>query len=867
MLGVLLARAASASAQVTARAASADPRAAVQPLLSDPETRWSFGPLAFESAPVVAGASVLAAGRDATGRRALVVLDGASGRVLARTLFASAAPLAVCASGERVAVRTAPDRVDLFRLRRGRLFAERSFAHAQSVSPASLVGEELLLREGDELACYDLGRREPVWRARVPGAFHGAPVARGAAVFAGWYDASGAAHLAWIERTSGRVLGDAVLGRHRDGCAPLDRDALALVAHATSVFVELARGIPSTSGLELGWARVAFDGTSLGTPTLHDFLAEPLETADGWVAPERTRAGAARWVLVRRGLEPSGGRERAVELAAPEHHAWLSACTTAASRAGDVLYLGTCAADARSLQVLWRRELQPAFRPVPVDGGLLVVEGAELHLLGSEPPAPDVARERARERVATEERGLGEQLARIASQALRTGDGELAARLVVEAEALGATGRTLALVQAEAERMQPAQASDARVRQRRAALLVEEHTARERLPQALAEGARATSDARLARAFLAELFARAPEHPAGLAELRRFLPADAPLVSAQARGWLGFLELAALRPIDLVGAPEASQPPSAEQRRIESERAGWRADVLGYHSERLLVVTAGAPPDAVARTLHWGELVCDVLEQVFGGSRAAAGRLELVLYPTRAEYLAHSDSDLGGLESVLGFTAGHFDLGSQLSRLFLPPEDEDGARLRCVSAHELAHHWLATRSRFGPPRATNATSGFWIVEAIATWAEELRLDPERRSWSTDPARAASLDTLANAGARDLVPWTTLLAGSFDDYCKLETRTTCTLSLDWQLGAQAPRSPLQLFYAQGGALAHYLYEADGGANRALLLQAVEAYYGGTPLDVAARLGVSPEELGARACTWARGRTKATPERSQ
>jgi hypothetical protein len=72
---------AGARAQGPAASASA-PRDAVLPLLAEPEVRWSFGPLAFESAPELADGRVLAGGRDATGRRALVVLDEHSGRML-----------------------------------------------------------------------------------------------------------------------------------------------------------------------------------------------------------------------------------------------------------------------------------------------------------------------------------------------------------------------------------------------------------------------------------------------------------------------------------------------------------------------------------------------------------------------------------------------------------------------------------------------------------------------------------------------------------------------------------------------------------------------------------------------------------------
>jgi hypothetical protein len=191
-----------------------------------------------------------------------------------------------------------------------------------------------------------------------------------------------------------------------------------------------------------------------------------------------------------------------------------------------------------------------------------------------------------------------------------------------------------------------------------------------------------------------------------------------------------------------------------------------------------------------------------------------------------------------------------------VSRLFLPGEDEHDARLLAVAAHELTHHWLAMRSRFGPPRAARETPGFWIVEGIATWVEELAFDGTPRLARAREG-APSLDTVANAAPADLVPWSALLAASFESFCALETRPTCLLHLDWQLGARAPRSPMQLFYAQGAALAHWLASAEGGRNRALLLRAVEAYYRGAPVDVARELGLGPDELGTRVRDWARG----------
>lgn len=835
------------------RAHAQAPRA----LCAEPEVRWSFGPLAFESAPLLLEGHVLANGRDATGRRALVVLDASSGRVLSRTLFAATSELVPATSGARVALRSAAQRIDVLRLRAARLVSERSLTHASSLSAPQFLtsalggGDDLLLRQGPELARYALERSAPRWTARVPGAFAGTPAARGRQVFGAWYDGTGAAHLARLDGESGEVQADVLLGRHRDGRVPEENEPVALFAGEHDVFLQLAHGLPSSGGGELAWVRVPLEGERFGEVTLHDYAAMPFTTDDGWVAPEHSGSGV-RWLLARL-VE---GRERVIELAAPTHHAWLSACVTPAAGAGDVLYLGPCAADARTLQVLWKRAAAPRFAPVPALDGLLVIEGDQLRLLSSSGPVADPAERAVRELVTREERALGERLLQLGAQALRGNDAELAQGYALEAEGLGAGGRMLELLRGQLERAGAAPGTVAVDPRRRTALLGEEQAARAALPESLATAARAARDLGEKQALLAELFRHAPEHAGGLLELARLLPRGASVAPGEARAWLEFLALGGERPFELLDVPSGDTL-RAEQQRLKGERESWRPDARGFQSERLLVVTAGARPDAVARTLRSGELVCDVLEELFGGARGAAGRLELVLYPTREEYLAHSGTDLGGLESVLGFTAGHFDLQSQVSRLFLPGEDEESSRLLAVSAHELTHHWLAVRSRFGPPRAEKSTPGFWIVEAIATWVEELELDVEQRSWRTRALRAPSLDSVRNARAGELLGWSALLSMPFEQYTRLETRATCTLSLDWQLGSQAPRGPMQLFYAQGAALAHYLYESDGGAHRALLFQAVEAFYAGKPLDVAQALGVSAEELGERVRGFARG----------
>ncbi len=820
----------------------------------EPVVEWSFGGLEIEGEPRVERERVVLAGRDPTGRRALCVLDLASGHLQARALFAADAPLEPALAGERIAIRAGPARVEVLQLRGSRLVSARSFQHRSSVSAPLLSGDELYLREGDELVRHDLGRRESTWRAQVQGAFRGAPVLSGERLFCAWFEPSGLAHVAELERAGGGLRADVVLGTC--DASPGEAEPLELVVHAENLFAALPRPLAATSGQAFPWARVPLEEHGFGGPvSLHAFVAPPLEIPGGWIAPERPPDDAGvRWLCVRR--ERDG--ERAIELASPAHHRWLSAVTAPGSRAGETVHLGPSAARLATFELLWRRAAAPEFRPVPAAGGrLLVVEDGLLGSLAQPRPEPAPAEVRAAETARELEHRLAEQLAQLATKALRSGDLALAERLVLEAEAGRARGRGPALARSELDRLSASPRAPVLDPRKRSAVLEEERSIRARVPDALCDVARASREPELCRAYLRQLFTRQPEHGRGLEILGALLPANASALSGSASAWLDFLDVSARLPIEIVAPPPPGPGTRRAEGRLAEERERWRADALGFRSPRLFVVSAAASPGAIARALETGELVCDVLEETFGRAAGAEREpLELVLYPTREEYLEHSGRDLGGLERVLGWTAGHFDLQGNVSRMYLPEDDLEHARLLGVYAHELAHHWLSARSSFGPPRAKPQTGGFWITEAIATWAEELALDPRRGTWSAENARAPSLDTLAGAEESELLPWSSFLALSGDEFQRLDNRPSCSLELAWQLGARADRSPLQLAYAQGGALAHWLFRGEGGARRELLLRAVESFYRGEAADLPGILGLSPQELGARVQAFAR-----------
>jgi hypothetical protein len=799
---------------------------------------WSFSGVTLEGPPLAAGAHVLVHGREASGRRALVALEPESGRVLARTLFSASASLDPVASGERVLVRAGPGRLELLRWRGVRFVVERSFQSAQTLSRPAFEGEELYLRQGDALVRHDLARREPSWSTPAELLVRGAPALCGEDVFALAYDARGEAQLCRFARTDGRLLERVALGSHADGL-PAEGASARIYAHPEQVFVELPAPVRGRGGGEYVWTRVPREAR-FGAPTLHHFAAEPLARGAGWVAPLRESSGVC-WIRAPENQE----------LAGPEHHAWLAQATAPAAAADDVLYLGPCAAEENTHLVLWRRADPPDFAPLPLAGRLLVVERGILRCLAG-PEAPrEAAGALARERAQEAEAALAQRLLELGGQALRARDDELASAWIDEAEALGAQGRALEVARAELERSRTAPQRAQPDARRLATLRTEEARVREALLTRLLDDAR-SARASERRALLAELFARAPRHEGGQALLAALLPAGAALAPGEAGTWLDYLRVSERLALDFTTDAAA---PLARETRLAAERAAWRADVALFTSPQIALVTAGTEPGHVAEALRSGEHVVSFLEQIFGAPRAGSQRLDVLLYPTREEYLAASAGGNGGFEGSLEWTGGHFDLGASVSRLFVSDDAAQRARLAEVQAHELTHHWLAMRSSLGPVRASAETSGYWIVEGIALWVEERVFDSERGLSVERRTQADSLDTLAAMGA-PLLPWPQLCALSYEDYRALETRPTAELPLAWRLGMRTARSPMHFFYAQAGGLAHFLWEAEDGAYRSLLIEAVRAYYAGTPLDIARATGLAPAELGARVLAFAR-----------
>ena len=832
-----------------------------RPIRRAPVEAWSVTTRGrIDGEPRVFDGEVVLSVEEGPGRRAVQVLELATGRTLLHQVLPASTPLEPTPWMDRLCLRPAQDRVDVYRVRTGRLFLLRSIRAERSISSPVLLEGELYLRVDDELRRYDLDRNDPLWTASVEGVVRGTPAVRGAGVFALCYDARGNAQVASFARPTGQLVALVPIGHH-GGEVPDAREPAALAVLPDSVFVAYPRPVRATEGLELDHARVSRAGLALdaGNASLGRQLMLPTEWRDAWLVLEDTEAGA-RWITARH--EKEGVRLSV--LADSANHAELLAARTPATHTGDVVYFGGLAGDLSTGDVLWKRASAPLLRPVAADGMLLVVERESTLTALREPERPrssadaqaDEADDAARAKVA-------EGYALLAYQSLRLGDADLTRHMVSEAVRRGARGRTLDQARDGLERIASGRPSGADPR-RIEALRAEERLLLEKPEQELVALARAARDGALQRALLRRVFEHDPVQREAAELVLARIPRDAPVVTAESGArefdplrWLDFLDVVAETPVRFY-RDDPRTPAKSVTREIEllrSEASGWRADLAGHRSERLYILAGPGRPGAVARCLEVGELVCDLLEEVFAAEdHASAEPMTLLLFESQAEYVEQSRRGRSAPEEALGWTAGHYSSAENLSRVFVPGDDAALDELLGTYAHEMTHHWLATRAPFAS-RVSDPTLPYWIVEGFATMVEEFRLDARAGTWESENPRAHSLDVVANARPEDLLPWSTVLTMSQREFSQLSSEADTSVGLEWKLGLRASLSKVQLFYAQAGAVCHLLFARP--ETRVELVRFVESWYrqDRVALDARTTLG-DLQELGKRVREHAR-----------
>jgi hypothetical protein len=236
-------------------------------------------------------------------------------------------------------------------------------------------------------------------------------------------------------------------------------------------------------------------------------------------------------------------------------------------------------------------------------------------------------------------------------------------------------------------------------------------------------------------------------------------------------------------------------------------------------------------------------------------------RLTLHLFESKDDYLiaAGGPGEAGrGLEA----TAGHFDPGANVSRIFLPSGPEAFDEVAGTYAHELTHHWVFTRCPLFKPselaRRPTLTPGFWIVEGIADFLGEGRYDVRRFDAELFNPRSLSLDLVANAAPDQLIPWERLFTLTQADFHHLDGKTTFVIPTRWRLGWLQQPTQVSMFYAQSAAVCHYLYGTWHGKSRDVLRTLVADYYTGrtTPDHVLEHTRMTPELLGKTVRDYAR-----------
>ena len=401
----------------------------------------------------------------------------------------------------------------MYRLSDRRLQLARSLRAAGPVSPPLLYEKELYLREAGELVRYDLDRNEPVWRTSVKGSFRGRPSLLGDHVYAVWYESNGYAHLSSLRRSDGKVVDD-IRFAHHGGAVPAADSDVEIFVLADEVFLHLPLPIATEGGSSYFTARIDRRGPrfpSARATSLHGFRVPPVQwsggpSGEGWIVLDQDAERGARWMAA----TAEGQHTRSVALASTTNHPELLGATAPAARAGDVLYLDDLGVSAEDFQVLWKSERRPRFRPIPLDEGVLLVQGRD-QLVSLRPPVPtsDPAGVEVSRVVARLEQELAEGRAALALSAARAGDGEMARALVARAAAGNASERSLNAARDAIDRLAQG-ASRRNVRQLRPTLEGNERALEEALHDKLAARARGTANGALQRAFPARVARASP---------------------------------------------------------------------------------------------------------------------------------------------------------------------------------------------------------------------------------------------------------------------------------------------------------------------------------------------------------------------
>lgn len=366
------------------------------------------------------------------------------------------------------------------------------------------------------------------------------------------------------------------------------------------------------------------------------------------------------------------------------------------------------------------------------------------------------------------------------------------------------------------------------------------------------------------------LLAHHPKHmPTGRA-IAELLPKEIRPPMHKARHGLDYLEF--LQAVDDIGVKYVFDPDSGPEeldiarRKLGTARIShvWgRKDLLGFRSPHMLLITPVRDLGILHRLLRRAEAVNDALDSMFAelpALREGDEMMMVYLFESQEEYQALGENlRFRGLSPIHALSGGMFFALDRTSRFFMPKGLNPMDRLLAVLTHELTHHWIFTRCpAFTVEQAVAGfrevdRNGHWVVEGFASFVEELLFDQSGVPYSTDNPRADHLDLVANAPGGTLIVWPRLFGLNARGAQTLGKEPNAEVPISWRQNTSRRVSEWGMFYAQSAAACHYLFTAQDGKYRAMLLKYVADYYAGRTgeLDVAKAFGVDAGALG-RAC---------------
>lgn len=387
------------------------------------------------------------------------------------------------------------------------------------------------------------------------------------------------------------------------------------------------------------------------------------------------------------------------------------------------------------------------------------------------------------------------------------------------------------------------------------------------LTNGIPDGARPT----LRFDLLRRVFSANPEHSAANAWVRSLVPPEAAATKAfRAVEWIDFAEAVQGTKVKIRPVLPRDKTVTNEDRDIGAIASEWDkkdGEIVGFQSDRMIVVAPLAMPGKVARAVAVGEFTCEILEKLFPAAAEARRNprpMLVQIYRSRGEFIEKNaekfprdQQDAAG--EFYAKIAGFYDLRSDRSRFYVSDDEQEFAESMHTMAHEITHHWISDRC----PRISGKSMeesmfspGAWIVEGFAMFIEEARLDIANRTYDLRNSASRSIDIVAHMPNDAAMPWKLLFSFKHPEVNALPPDPIAAVPASRHLGASSMLSRGNIFYSQAAAACHYLYHAENGKYRAALFDYLVDHYEAktTDDDILRVFGLSPEDLGRRIKAW-------------